>query len=121
MISNPDLRTSEREQNASLKQTWQNTTTAATSDIEVLQSHLQQGNDLYIAMLNASLRAGFAKNVEQLQTLSESSLDLLGSLHDLTRTGRSLTGREAVQAREGQARESGATNSEASSMPGGSQ
>ena len=94
MISDADLRASERERNESLKQDWRNVTATASSDIEALQTRLQQGNDLYITMLNASLRSGFSENIERLQTLSGSGLQLLDDLQGLTATGHTLLGRD---------------------------
>jgi hypothetical protein len=51
---------------------------------------LQQGNDLYVTMLNASLRSGFGENVEALQEIDEDASSLLEELQQLTQSGQRL-------------------------------
>lgn len=92
MIRDADLRETERNRNKTLQQTWTNAAMTAANNIRDLETHLQAGDDLYIAMLNASLRAGFDENVEQLQDVAETGRTLLGDLHGLTTTGEALMG-----------------------------
>lgn len=94
LISNPDLRASEQERNAALEQSWRNASVAATDDFKELYSFLQQGDDLYVTMLNASLRDGFEDNVDSLRNVSDSSMTLLDDLYGLTTSGLSLISKD---------------------------
>ena len=94
MISDPDLRAAEQERNADLEQSWRNASVAAAEDFKNLYSFLQQGDDLYVTMLNASLRDGFEDNIDTLREVSDSSISLLDDLHGLTTSGLSLISKD---------------------------
>jgi predicted RNase H-like nuclease (RuvC/YqgF family) len=89
-ISNDSLRSAERSQNERLNQRWQNAIVRARGNLQGLHHRLQQGNDLYVTMLNASLRSGFGENVEALQEIDEDASSLLEELQQLTQSGQRL-------------------------------
>lgn len=91
-ISNADLRAEEQERNDEIHASWRNTAGDATQALRTLRANLNSGDDLYVTMLNASLRSGFDTHVERLRALSEEMQSALASLEAITSEGEALVG-----------------------------
>ena len=95
-IADGELRADERERNGRIEHNWTNATVKATAHMEDLRVRVHSGDDLYVAMLNASLRSGFDENLDRLKTLTGESESMLAELQQFTRSGRSLLIDEAT-------------------------
>jgi len=89
-ISNDSLRSAERSKNERLEMQWQNATVRASGHLTALRHRLRQGNDLYVTMLNASLRSDFGENVDTLQQIDARTTTLLEELRELSKSGQRL-------------------------------
>ncbi|PEN05791.1 hypothetical protein CRI93_11860 [Longimonas halophila] len=91
-ISNADLRAEEQERNDEIHESWRSTASEATHALRTLRANLKNGDDLYVTMLNASLRSGFDTHVERLRALGEETHAALESLESITSEGEALVG-----------------------------
>jgi hypothetical protein len=91
-ISDDGLRAEEQERNDEIHASWRSTSNDALQALRTLRANLQTGDDLYVTMLNASLRSGFDTHIEHLRSLSEDSKAALEELQAVTEEGESLVG-----------------------------
>jgi hypothetical protein len=92
LITRESLRESERERNDEIEQEWTEATEQATADLNALRDLLIVGDDYYVTLLNASVRAGTDENLERLRDISEDGADLTESLERLTTAAEDLVG-----------------------------
>lgn len=92
LITQQDLREEERARNDELETAWNSATEQATADINTLRDLLVIGEDYYVTLLNASVRAQSEENLDVIRGMSEDGSTTLTSLADLTEAGRQLVG-----------------------------
>lgn len=91
-ITNDELRADELERNDEIRASWRSTSNDALEALRTLRANLNDGDDLYVTMLNASLRSGFDVHVERLRALGEEMQTALQSMEAITEEGEALVG-----------------------------
>ncbi len=92
LITRESLRAEERARNNDLETAWNSATDQATADMNTLRDLLVVGEDYYVTLLNASVRAQSEENLGVVRGMSEEGASTLSSLADLTEAARQLVG-----------------------------
>ncbi|WP_022835641.1 hypothetical protein [Salisaeta longa] len=91
-IANPELRASELENNLALQRAWTQQLQQSAADLRDVRLLVNAGNDVFVTLLNASLRPGTTQVKAQVQELQEDAQALLEELYAVTSAGYELVG-----------------------------